>query len=92
MQAARWLRLAATKGQRSAQALLGGMLFQGQGVARQPAAGLAWLTLAKDGASAQEAWITETYRSALAQASMDERTQAARVAEELTRSRKTTSK
>jgi hypothetical protein len=61
------------------------MLFKGQGVARQPAMGLAWLTLAKDGAGAQEAWITETYRSALAQASTDERTQAGRFAEELTR-------
>jgi uncharacterized protein len=85
VQAARWLRLAANKGQRSAQAMLGSMLFKGQGVARQPAQGLAWLTLAKDGASAQDTWITETYRSALAQASTDERTQAARVAEELTR-------
>jgi uncharacterized protein len=80
--------LAANKGQRSAQAMLGGMLFKGQGVARQPAMGLAWLTLAKDGASSQEAWITETYRSALAQASMDERTQAGRFAEELTRARR----
>src|SRR5215467_15589892 len=87
VQAARWLRLAATKGQRNAQALLGSMLFKGQGVARQPAVGLAWLTLAKDGASAQEAWITETYRSALAQASMDERTQAGRFAEDLSRAR-----
>jgi uncharacterized protein len=85
VQAARWLRLAANKGQRSAQAMLGSMLFKGQGVARQAAQGLAWLTLAKDGANSQEAWITETYRSALAQASTDERTQAARVAEELTR-------
>jgi hypothetical protein len=33
-------------------------------------------------------WITETYRSALAQASMDERTQAGRFAEELTRARR----
>jgi TPR repeat protein len=78
--------LAANKGQRSAQAMLGSMLFKGQGVARQPAMGLAWLTLAKDGAStSQEAWIAETYRSALAQASTDERTQAVRFAEELTR-------
>ena len=90
VQAARWLRLAAYKWQRSAQAMFGSMLFKGQGVARQPAVGLAWLMLAKDGASSQEAWITETYRSALAQATMDERTQASRVAEELTRSRKTT--
>ena len=65
---ARWLRLAAYKWQRSAQAMFGSMLFKGQGVARQPAVGLAWLMLAKDGASSQEAWITETYRSALAQA------------------------
>jgi hypothetical protein len=81
--------LAANKGQRSAQAMLGSMLFKGQGVARQPAAGLAWLTLAKEGAGSQEPWIVETYRSALAQASMDERAQAGRVAEELSRSRKT---
>jgi len=88
VQAARWLRLAATKGQRSAQALLGGMLFKGQGVARQPAQGLAWLTLAKDGASADEAWITETYRSALAQATADERLQATRIVEDLVRARR----
>jgi TPR repeat protein len=89
VQAARWLRLAANKGQRSAQAMLGSMLFKGQGVSRQPAMGLAWLTLAKDGAGSQEAWIAETYRSALAQASMDERTQAGRFAEELSRARST---
>ena len=88
VQAARWLRLAATKGQRSAQALLGGMLFKGQGVARQPAQGLAWLTLAKDGASAEEAWITETYRSALAQAGAEERLQATRIVEDLVRARR----
>jgi len=96
VQAARWLRLAATKGQHSAQALLGSMLFKGQGVARQPAMGLAWLTLAKDGAtsqakdsaSAQEAWIIETYRSAFAQATADERTQAARQVEEWARARR----
>ena len=98
MQAARWLRLAATKGQHSAQALLGSMLFKGQGVARQPAMGLAWLTIAKDGiakdgmakegASSQEAWILETYRSAFAQATADERLQAARFVEELVRARR----
>jgi len=95
VQAARWLRLAATKGQRSAQALLGSMLFKGQGVARQPAMGLAWLTLAKDGSAngaakdgSQEAWIAETYRSALAQASSDERTLAGRYVEELARGRR----
>jgi hypothetical protein len=58
--------------------------------------GLAWLTLAKDGAtsqakdnaSAQEAWIIETYRSAFAQATADERTQAARQVEEWARARR----
>ncbi len=40
VQAARWLRLAANKGQRSAQAMLGSMLFKGEGVARQAAMGL----------------------------------------------------
>src|SRR5215813_10945176 len=50
VQAARWLRLAANKGQRSAQALLGSMLFKGQGVSRQASMGLFWLTVAKDGA------------------------------------------
>jgi uncharacterized protein len=89
VQAARWLRLAANKGQHSAQAMLGSMLFKGQVVARQPAMGLALLTLAKDGAGSQDAWIAETYRSALAQASMDERAQAGRLAEELSRGRKT---
>jgi TPR repeat protein len=88
VQAARWLRLAANKGQRSAQALLGDMLLKGQGVARQPAMGLAWLSLAKEGASSQEAWIVEMYRRALAKASIDERVQAGRFAEELSRARR----
>lgn len=88
VQAARWLRLAANKGQRSAQALLGGMLFKGQGVSRQPAMGLFWLTLAKDGAGAEEAWIAETYRSALAQASSEERMMAARHLEDWQRNRR----
>ena len=96
VQAARWLRLAANKGQRSAQALLGSMLFKGQGVARQPAIGLAWLTLAKDGSAkegpakdgSQEAWIADTYRSALAQANSDERTLAGRYVEEWARGRR----
>lgn len=87
VQAARWLRLAANKGQRSAQALLGSMLFKGQGVSRQPAKGLFWLTLATDGAGSHEAWITETYRSALAQASSDERVLASRYVEEWSRGR-----
>src|SRR5262249_3926061 len=39
-QAARWLSLAANKGQHQAQALLGRLLFKGEAVSRQPARGL----------------------------------------------------
>ncbi len=49
-QAARWLKLAAEKGNAPAQALLGDLLVRGDGVPRQTAEGLMWLTLAKEGA------------------------------------------
>jgi TPR repeat protein len=73
-QAAKWLGLAAKKGQYQAQALLGTMLFKGDDVSRQAALGLFWLTLAKDGAGPNEAWIAETYSSAFALATDNERT------------------
>jgi uncharacterized protein len=73
LQAARWLRLAADKGHRGAQALLGGMLFKGTDVPRQAAMGLFWLTVAKDGARSEDKWISETYQSANAQATDEER-------------------
>lgn len=69
-QAARWLKLAAGKGHRAAQALLGNLLIAGQGVPKQPGLGLMWLTLArdavlsdggKDSTSAEEAWITDLH-------------------------------
>ena len=47
-QAARWFRLAATKGHCRAEAALGDMLFHGQVVPRQAARGLMWLTLGRD--------------------------------------------
>ena len=75
-QAAKWLGLAAKKGQPQAQALLGAMLFRGDGIARQAALGLFWLTLAKDSAEPHEAWINESYASAVAQATDDERAMA----------------
>jgi TPR repeat protein len=73
IQAARWLRLAANKGEHRAQALLGTMLFKGQGVSRQAGLGLFWLIVAKDGAGANEGWITDTYGTAFAQATDEER-------------------
>jgi Sel1 repeat len=51
---ARWLGLAAHKGQHQAQALLGQMLFDGDRLPPQRARGLMWLTLARDSATADE--------------------------------------
>jgi TPR repeat protein len=72
-QAARWLLLAARKGQYQAQAVLGAMLFKGEAVPRQGARGLMWLTLARDAATPRETWITDLYAAAMKQASEDER-------------------
>jgi len=72
-QAARWLSLAANKGQHQAQATLGRMLFRGEYLPRQVARGLMWLTLARDSASPEETWISELYDAAFKQASDDER-------------------
>ena len=76
-QAARWLGLAANKGQFQAQALLGQMLFKGSDVPRQAARGLMWLTLAREGArdtiAGDDKWIGDLYDSAVRQATRDER-------------------
>jgi TPR repeat protein len=78
---ARWLGLAAQKGQHQAQALLGQMLFNGDRLPRQPARGLMLLTLARDGAGADEAWIKESYNRAFAKASDDDRAAALQMLE-----------
>jgi TPR repeat protein len=72
-QAARWLSLAARKGQYQAQAVFGAMLFKGEYVPRQGPRGLMWLTLARDAASPRETWISDLYAAALKQATEDER-------------------
>lgn len=73
--AARWLRLAANKGQREAQAVLGNLLFSGEGVQRQGAEGLMYLTLARDDGSGRgvEKWIIDLYDDAFAKATPEER-------------------
>jgi len=77
LQAARWLDLAAKKGHAQAQALLGHMLFSGhEGVPRQRATGLMWLTLARN--TAQKAgksdqWILDLYDKDSAAASETDR-------------------
>jgi len=75
-EAARWFQLAATKGDCRAEAVLGDMLFQGQKMPRQAARGLMWLTLSKDCASAEEAWVKPLFDNAFHRASDDERAMA----------------
>jgi uncharacterized protein len=78
---ARWLGLAAQKGQHQAQALLGQMLFNGDRLPRQAARGLMLLTLARDGAGPDEVWIKESYNRAFAKASDDDRASALQMLE-----------
>ena len=78
---ARWLGLAAQKGQHEAQALLGQMLFNGDRLPRQAARGLMWLTLARDSAGADETWIKESYNRAVSKASDDDRAMALQMLE-----------
>ena len=75
-QAARWLRLAAEKAHAPSQALLGHLLFNGaEGVSRQRARGLMFLTLARESAldSSRDAWIVELHDKAVASANESER-------------------
>ena len=78
---ARWLGLAAQKGQHQAQAMLGQMLFAGDRLPRQAARGLMWLTLARDSATPDEAWIKENYNRAITKASDDDRAMALQMLE-----------
>ena len=85
---ARWLGLAAQKGQHQAQALLGQMLFNGDQLPRQAARGLMWLTLARDSAAPDETWIKESYNKAIAKASEDDRAMALQMLEHWVQGRK----
>ncbi len=75
MRAARWLALAAEKHHHPAQALLGHLLFAGEGgVPRQRARGLMWLTIAKSGAQGpQDNWMNDLYAKDFAAAGDDDR-------------------
>ena len=85
---ARWLGLAAQKGQHQAQALLGQMLFNGERLPRQAARGLMWLTLARDSAGPDETWIKESYNKAIAKASEKDRASALKMLEHWVQGRK----
>jgi uncharacterized protein len=81
--ALRWLMLAAGKGHRPSQALLGHMLFAGDGVPAQRARGLMWLTIAKNGAEGpRDEWIRNLYQSDFAAATEGERKTAAAMLDE----------
>jgi TPR repeat protein len=85
---ARWLGLAAQKGQHEAQAVLGQMLFNGDQLPKQAARGLMWLTLARDSAAPDEIWIKESYNKAIAKASNDDRAMALQMLEHWVQGRK----
>ena len=75
-QAARWLRLASAKAHAPSQALLGHLLFNGaDGVSRQRARGLMYLTLARESAldAAKDGWIIDLYDKAMRTASEGDR-------------------
>lgn len=76
--AGRWLTLASQKGQYEAQATLGVLLFRGdEGVPRQRARGLMWLTLARDSAvRPEDKWVVNAHEQAFAEATPDEREKA----------------
>jgi TPR repeat protein len=78
---ARWLGLAAQKGQHQAQAMLGQMLFNGDRLPPQRARGLMWLTLACENAGPEETWIKESYNRAVAGASESDRAMALQMLE-----------
>jgi TPR repeat protein len=75
MRAARWLALAADKHHHPAQAVLGHLLFVGgDGLPRQRARGLMWLTIAKNAArGAKDQWMADLYEKDFAAAGEDDR-------------------
>lgn len=81
-QAARWAKLSADKGHAGAQALLGHLLFEGDGVTRQPVLGLMFLSVARERAESAEQWIREMHEHAFSLATETERRTALALAED----------
>ena len=80
-QAARWLKLAADKGHIAAEAVLGEMLFDGNGVKRRPTLGLSMLTRARHFARGEEReWIAEMQERAFSAATEEVRRAATEIA------------
>ena len=88
-QAARWFNLAAEKGHHPAQALLGQLLINGQGVPVQRARGLMWLTVAREAAdTGKDRWIVALQEQAWTSASDLDRAESAAQAEAFLRRRR----
>ena len=88
--AARWFNLAAEKGHHASQALLGHLLINGQGVPRQRAKGLMWLTLAREASldSTKDKWIEKLYEEAFAASGESDRKLALALLEQYIQSRR----
>jgi len=71
-QAARWAKLAADHGSVDGQALYGHILFEGDGVNRQPVNGLMYLTIALARSGPSQNWILKMHEDALSAATADE--------------------
>jgi len=83
VQAARWSKLAADKGNIDAQALLGHLLFEcDDGIDRQPVLGLMYLTVASERARPGDRWIFDMQESALSVATENERRTAMALADD----------
>ena len=81
LQAARWLKLASDKGHVAASAVLGEMLFDGNGVRARPTLGLSMLTRARHFARGDEReWIMEKQERAFAAATEEVRRAATEIA------------
>lgn len=86
--AARWLNLAAEKGHHPSQAVLGHLLMTGQGVPRQRARGLMWLTLARESIDpSKDQWVVKLYDDAFSNAGESDRKLALALLEQYIQSR-----
>ena len=72
-QAARWSKVSADKGNVQGEALLGHLMFEGEGVQRQPVLGLAYLTVALHRAAPGQEWIRDMQEHAFSLATEQER-------------------
>jgi TPR repeat protein len=71
-EAAKWARQAADYGSIDGQALLGHILFEGDGFFRQPVEGLMYLTIALRRSGGAERWIVDMHEEARSAATEDE--------------------